>query len=197
MIDRRTFLAGSGAVLLAAPLAAEAQQKGKVPPIAFIYSNATEASLKDPQKSRYLRAFPEGMREFGWIDGQNITIEYRTAAGQPERFTALAQEVIGLHVDLIVVNSTAGALKVTQVSDTIPVVVAGADTGGLIRADLVKSVARPGGTVTGPAATAGTAAELSGKTLQLLKEAAPRISRVGLLFSPPYPPGPPRRRYAP
>jgi putative tryptophan/tyrosine transport system substrate-binding protein len=187
VIDRRTFLAGTGAVLLAAPLVGEAQPAGKTPRIAFIHSNAPEPSLKDPPKNKYRRAFPEGMREFGWIDGQNITIEHRTAAGQPERFTALAQEVLGLHVDLIVVNSTEAALKVTQVSNTIPVVVAGADPEILIRAGLVDSLARPGGTVTGVAASAGMADELRSKTLQVLKEAAPQISRVAYLFSPPFP----------
>ena len=183
-MERRAFLGGVTGSLLAAPLAAEGQQEKKLPRVGIIWSNATEAGLKDPQTSKYLRAFPEGMRELGWVDGQNVTIEQRTAAGHPERFTDLAEELMGLHVDLIVVNSTAGALKVTQVIPTIPLVVPGGDAELFIRANLIKSLARPGGTVTGPASSTG--GDIAGKSLQLLKEVTPRISRVGYLFSPPY-----------
>jgi len=183
-MDRRSFVGTLTAGFLVAPLATGAQQAKKAPRVAFIWNNATEAEITGVPTNRSARIFLEGMRELGWVDGQNITIERRAAAGQPERYTALAEELVELHVDLIVVNSTPGAMKVAQVSPTIPIVIVGGNVTVLIRAGLIKSLARPGGTVTGPASSAG--GDIAGKSLQLLKEVTPRISRVGYLFSPPY-----------
>jgi ABC-type uncharacterized transport system substrate-binding protein len=149
VIDRRTFLAGTGAVLLATPLVSEAQQAKKAPRVAFIWNNATEAEITGVPTNRSARIFLEGMRDLGWVDGQNITIERRATAGQAERHTALAEELVGLHVDLIVVNSTPGAMKVAQVSPTIPIVIVGGNVTVLTRAGLIKSLARPGGNMTG------------------------------------------------
>jgi len=187
-MDRRAFVGTLTGGLLAVPLTAGAQQAKKAPRIAFIWNNATEAEITGVPTNRSARIFLEGMRELGWVDGQNITIERRAVAGQPERFTALAEELVELHVDLIVVNSTPGAMKVAQVSPTIPIVIVGGNVTVLIRAGLIKSLARPGGNMTGSMSSTGP--ENFDKTLQLLKEVAPKISRVAHLFSPPFEPRP-------
>jgi len=187
-VRRRAFLGAVTAGLLAAPLAVEAQQAKKASRVAFIWNNATEAEITGVPTNRSARIFLEGMRELGWVDGQNITIERRAAAGRAERYTALAEELVGLHVDLIVVNSTPGAMKVAEVSPTIPIVIVGGNVTVLIRAGLIKTLARPGGNLTGSMSSTGP--ENFDKTLQLLKEAVPRISRVAHLFSPPFQPRP-------
>ena len=177
-MDRRTFLAGTGAVLLNLPLAAEAQQPGKVPTIAFIFANAPEAEITGPHPtSRYALAFLDGMRQRGWVDRQNIRIELRTVAGQPDRYPAVAQEVVALHPDLIVLSGSRGTSNVSSISQKIPIVIAGGD---LIGTGLVQSLAHPGGTVTG--LTDFVSYETGGKRLQLLKEAVPRASHVAVLF---------------
>lgn len=164
--------------LLTAPLVAEGQQVGKVPRIAFIFANTPEAEITGPDPtSRYAQSFLDGMRQRGWVDGQNITIELRTVAGQPERYPAVAQEVVALHTDLIVLLGS-GVSKVSSISQKIPIVVVGGD---LIGMGLAQSLAHPGGTVTG--LTDAVSLEIVGKRLQLLKEAVPRASHVAMLSS--------------
>jgi len=168
-------------LLPATPLAAEAQQIKKTPRIAFIFLNIPETELARPNPtSRYAQAFLEGMRQLGWIDGQNITIEWRTAAGHPERYPAVAQELVKLPVDVVVTSSITTAIATRQATSRIPIVVAGGD---LVEAGLALSLAHPGGTVTG--LTAGAGPEIIGKRLQLLKEAFPQVFRVAVLSSPP------------
>src|SRR5499433_2009310 len=102
-IDRRTFLRALVGALLVTPLATEAQQAKKTPRIAFFFESTPETELARPNPtSRYAQAFLEGMRQLGWIDGQNITIEWRTALGQPDRYVTLAQELVKLPVDVVV-----------------------------------------------------------------------------------------------
>ena len=96
LIDRRAFLAGTGAVLLAAPLAADAQQAGKVPRIGFL--SLTSPSDRPP----LLDAFRQGLRELGWVEGQNIVIDYRYAEDRVDQLPDLAAELVRLQVDLIV-----------------------------------------------------------------------------------------------
>jgi putative tryptophan/tyrosine transport system substrate-binding protein len=164
--------------LLTAPLVAEGQQVGKVPRIAFIFANQPEAEIAGPHPtSRSAQAFLDGMRQRGWVDGQNITIELRTVAGQPERYPAVAQEVVALHPDLIVLLGS-GVSKVISISQKIPIVVVGGDLVGM---GLAQSLAHPGGTVTG--LTDAVSVEIVGKRLQLLKEAVPRASHVAVLSS--------------
>jgi putative ABC transport system substrate-binding protein len=168
--------------LLTAPLVAEGQQVGKVPRIAFIFANTPEAEITGPHPtSRSAQAFLDGMRQRGWVDGQNITIELRTVAGQPERYPAVAQEVVALHPDLIVLLGS-GVSKVIGISQKIPIVVVGGD---LIGMGLAQSLAHPGGTVTG--LTDSVSPEIVGKRLELLKEAVPRASHVAVLLSVPIP----------
>src|SRR5215470_12992278 len=180
-MNRRAFLIGLSSSFLATPLAAKAQQVKKSPRIAVIFANAPEAELAPPNPTnRTARAFLEGMHQLGWIDGQNITIEWRTVAGHPERYAAALQELVKLPADVVVTSGTAGAIAMRQASSSIPVVVAG---GNLVEDGLAQSLAHPGGTVTG--LTAAASPEIWGKRAQLLKEACPQVSRVAVFFSPP------------
>jgi putative ABC transport system substrate-binding protein len=186
MMDRRTFLAGTGAVLLTAPLTADAQPERKRPRIALLYINYPLADVMGPQPaSEDARAFLDGMRARGWRDGENITIERRSAEGQPDRRAGLIQELVGLPVDLVVVTSVPVAKMIKQASDTMPVVITGGSADLLVREGLIASLARPGGTLTGPVMSPGS--QIGGKLLQLLKEAVPRASRVAYLAEPAYP----------
>jgi putative ABC transport system substrate-binding protein len=114
VIDRRTFLAGTGAVLLAAPLAAEAQQPAKVARIGWLA--ATNATI-DP---RLPEAFLQGLRDLGYIEGRNLVIEFRGTEGKPERFPALAAELVALKVDVIVTGSTPGTVAAKQATKILP-----------------------------------------------------------------------------
>jgi ABC-type uncharacterized transport system substrate-binding protein len=167
--------------LVLAPLAVEAQQTQqvtKVPRVGIIGSNTLTTGRP---------ALLEGFREHGWVDGQNITIEWREAEGKPERIPALVRELVELPVDVLVVNSFAIVLEAARANRVIPVVLAGGvPYGDLIRAGLAQSIPRPGGAVTGVLAIPVGGEGLNAKYLQLLKEAAPKVSRVAYLFSPPY-----------
>src|SRR6266568_4502709 len=138
VIDRRTFLAGTGAVLLAAPLATEAQQAAKVARIGYL----TDSPAGGPR----LEAFFQGLRDLGHVEGRNLVIEYRYAEGKSERYPALAAELVALKVEIIVAGSTLTALAATQATRTLPIVFVVADAVG---SGLVTSLARPGGNVTG------------------------------------------------
>jgi len=189
-MDRRTFLAGTGAVLLAAPLTADAQPERKRLRIGFLLVNTPLVDMVGPQpKSPSARAFLDGMRDLGWIDGQNISIERRSGEGQGvDRLRGMVREMVSLRVDLVVVNSSwAPGIVKTESRGTMPLVMVAGDSDALIRGGYAASLARPGGTVTGLVFTPGLG--IYDKQLQLLKEAAPRISRVALLFTPPL--GPP------
>src|SRR6266567_5845268 len=172
VIDRRTFLAGTGAVLLAAPLAAEAQQAAKSARIGTLAANLAASP-------HLTEAFLQGLRDLGYAEGRNVVIEYRDAEGKYERLPALATELVALKVDVIVVTSTPAALAVKQATRTIPIVFTwAADPGG---SGLVTSLARPGGNITG---LSFFSPELVGKRLELLKQAVPGVSRVAVLWQP-------------
>ena len=158
--------------LLAGPPAVEAQQAGKVPRIGFLFFGS-------PGPSRELDAFRQGLRELGYTEGQNIVIEYRFASGRVERLPELATELARLNPDVLVTPGTPASLVAKQATHTIPIVFAGvADAVG---AGLVANLARPGGNITG---LTGISAELGGKRLALLKELAPKASRVAVLYNP-------------
>jgi len=162
-----------GLTLLAAPLAAEAQQAGKVYRVGFLgnSSAALEANLVGP--------FREGLRELGYVEGRNIVIEYRWAEGKYERFPALIAELAALNVDVIVTAGTPAALAVKRTTPSIPLVMAA--VGDPIGVGLVASLARPGGNVTGLSAIAP---ELEGKRLELLREVVPKLSHIAVLWNP-------------
>ncbi len=155
--------------LLAVPLPAEAQQAGKVPLIGYV-----------APYGRGLRFLKEGLAELGYTEGQNIAIVLRSELWgfRPERLPKLAAELVNLKVDVIVVETSTAARIAKKATATIPiVVVAGAD---LVRTGLVARLARPGGNVTGFTISDP---ELAGKRLELLKEAFPTVSRVGVLWN--------------
>ncbi len=171
MMDRRAFVAGTGAVLLAAPLASEAQQPSKVPRVGVI----GEASANDP----FLAAFRQGLRQLGYTEGQNIEIEYRYAHGALERAPTLAAELIRLRVDVLVVGGTIAAQSAKAATTTMPIVFALA--GDPVGSGLVASLAHPGGNATG---MSNLVPELTGKQIELLKAAVPQVSRVTVLYNP-------------
>jgi putative ABC transport system substrate-binding protein len=160
-------------LLLAAPVAA--QQARKTPRIGFLVGAVTEGA-PGPE------AFRQGLREFGYVEGQNIAIEWRWARGDATRLPDFAQELVRLKVDLIVANSPLPIQAAQRATRTIPIVmVYPADAVAL---GFVASLARPGGNITG---LTQQAAELVGKRLQLLKEAVPNLSRVAVLLDPGHP----------
>jgi putative ABC transport system substrate-binding protein len=169
-MDRRTFLAGTGAVLLAAPLAADAQQPAKVPRIGVLTSNPMTAALQE--------AFRQGLQDHSYVEGQNILVEWRAAEGRTDRAKALAEELVGLKVDVIVAIFTPAVRAAKDVTSTIPIVMAPA--GAPVATGFVASLARPGGNITG---LAGLDAELQGKRIQLLRELIPDLTRLGLLIN--------------
>jgi putative ABC transport system substrate-binding protein len=161
--------------LLAAPLAADAQQAGKVPRIGFL--GVTSPS----DRPSHLDAFRQRLRELGWVEGQNIVIDYRYAEGRVDRLPDLAAELVRLKVDLIVASAgTQAATAAKNATETIPIVmIALRDPVGT---GLIASLARPGGNVTGVSGSAGL--EIVAKQLELLKETVPKIRRVAILSNP-------------
>src|SRR6266581_4756984 len=172
MMDRRTFLTGTGAVLLATPLAAEAQQTAKAPLIGWLAANLAP-------NPHLTEAFRQGLRDLGYVEGRSVVIEYRDAEGKFERLPALAAELVALNVDVIVAGGTPQALAAKQATRTIPIVFAAA--GDPVTSGLVTSLARPGGNVTG---LTGLGPELVGKGLERLKQAVPGVNRVAVLWQP-------------
>jgi len=173
-MDRREFIGTVAGGLLAAPLAAEAQQADKMARIGYLAFNLAAG---DP---RIREAFLQGLRDLGYVEGRNLLIEYRDAAGKTDRFPALAAELVALKVDVIVAGGgTLAALAAKQATTTLPIVFAG--VGNPVAEGLVTSLARPGGNVTGLSLVQQ---ELVGKSLELLKQAVPEVSRVALLLKP-------------
>ena len=168
---RRWLATAAIAVLVAVPLSSGGQQPAKVPRVGYLgYSApALERDL--------LGAFRQALRDLGYVDGQNIGIEYRSAEGKLERLPALAAELVALKVNVLVTLATPGALAARQATNTVPVVVASmADPA---RDGLVASLARPGGNITG---STFLGPELIPKRLGLLKEIVPGASRVAVLW---------------
>jgi putative ABC transport system substrate-binding protein len=172
MMGRRAFIAGVSG-MLAVPLAAVAQQAGKVPRIGYLGTRTLPDFGVD--------AFRQGLRELGWIEGQNIVVDYRLAEGQLDRLPDLAAELVRLKVDIIVAQATPGAAAAKKATDTIPIVMV--PVGDPVGLGLIASLARPGGNVTGLSYSVG-GLEIIGKQLELLKETLPKIRRVAILLNP-------------
>jgi ABC-type uncharacterized transport system substrate-binding protein len=171
--------------ILVASLATEAQQPKKAQRIAVLDLNfppsaSTHTSLLD------VDAFRQGLRELGWVEGQNIAIEWRWAEGSLERFATLVAELVRLPVKVLVVPNVTTAKLTKQATTTIPIVVVAG--GSLLEAGLVASLARPGGNITGVHVRAQ---ELAAKQLELLKQAVPRVTRVAVLGGQSWPSLPP------
>ncbi|MGB9122042.1 MAG: ABC transporter substrate-binding protein [Candidatus Angelobacter sp.] len=170
---RRQFIALLGGAT-AWPLAARAQQQsGKTARIGLLVPK-TDASVL-----AQINSLRQGLADLGWVEGRNIRIEHRDAEGQAERLLALAVELVGLNVDVIVTIDTPPTKAAKQATSTIPIVVAvSADP---VSAGLVESLAHPGGNTTGLSLLAP---ETDQKTLELLKEALPKTRRVAMIFDP-------------
>ena len=158
---------------LAAPLAAQAQQAGKVYRVGFL-GTATPSLM-----AAWLTAFREGLRERGYVEGKNISMEYRWGEGKPERFPALAAELIKLKVDVVVTSGPQAVRAVQHATTTIPIVMAVIEDP--VDLGFVTSLARPGGNITG---LSFQDSELVTRRLQLLKEVLPGVIRVGVLWNP-------------
>jgi putative tryptophan/tyrosine transport system substrate-binding protein len=173
-VRRREFIALVGGAI-ACPMGVRAQQQtGKVSRIGFL--SLTSPSDRPP----LLDAFRQGLRELGWVEGQNIVIDYRYAEGRVDRLADLAAELVRLKMDLIVSWGTQGVTAAKNATETIPIVmIAVRDPVGT---GLIASLARPGGNVTGVSGYAGL--EIVAKQLELLKETVPKIRRVAILSNP-------------
>ena len=149
-----------------------AQQVARVPRVGVL----APISISPEQSGGGVNDFREGMRSLGWIEGSNVSIEARFANGDPALLSANAADLVAERVDVIVAFSGDCARAARQATSTIPIVM---DTGDPIRAGLVASLARPGGNVTG---LSFMASDVATKQLEMLKEVAPRVSKIGVLF---------------
>ena len=176
---RRKFIELLGSMAVAWPVPSRAQQaQGLItnPRIAFLGAESLSIS------QHFLDAFRQGLREYGYVDGQNITLEARWADGRSERFPELVDDLIRLKVRAIVVVSVAAALAAKSRTTTIPIVFIASDPLG---SGLVPNLGRPGGNLTGFSLFLGD--QFSSKWLELLMEAVPNISRVAVLMNPAHP----------
>jgi putative ABC transport system substrate-binding protein len=166
-----TLLGGAAAVSPSLwPLAARAQQAGKLPTIGFSGASTPAA------QSQWTAAFVQRLRELGWIEGRTIAIEYRWAEGRDERYAEIAAEFVRLKVDVILTHGTPAALAAKQATSVIPIVFAVA--GDPIGTGLVANLARPGGNVTG---LSSQTADLAGKRVELLREVVPSLRRLAII----------------
>ena len=170
MIPRRSFITLLGATA-AWPVAARGQQ-------AKVWRIGILETVPPEQNAANFTALRQGLREHGYIEGQNLRLEYRSADGRAERFPSLAAELVGLKVDLIVTRGTPAAQAAKTATSTIPVVMAA--IGEPLGMGVIASLARPGGNVTGLSAFV---TELSGKRIELTKEMFPSTSRIGYLLN--------------
>ncbi len=163
------------AMLFALSFPLEAQQAGEVRRLGFL-SNFSDSHSGS---ARWQKAFRQGLRDHGWVPGKNITIEYRLMAGRRERLPGAAAELLRLNVEVIVVHGGAPARAVQRLSKTIPIVMA--EVSDALGRGIIKSLARPGGNITG---LTSINAELGAKRLELLKAIVPNLSRVAVLWTP-------------
>jgi putative tryptophan/tyrosine transport system substrate-binding protein len=160
-------------LFLAAVTFAEAQQAKRVPVIGYLRQGSpTSAKFEDD-------AFRQGLRDLGYVEGKNILVEYRYAEGKVDRVPDLATELVRLKPDAIVVGGDRATRAAKEATSTIPIVVGSA--GDLVGAGVVASLAKPGGNITG---STGIASDVSGKRLELLKEAIPKVSTVAVIWYP-------------
>jgi putative ABC transport system substrate-binding protein len=176
-MKKKITLLALGALLFALSFPADAQQPKKVPRIGYL-------SPTDPATESFrAEAIRLALRELGYIERQNIATEYRYAEGKLDRYPELAAELVRLKVDIILVGGSSAVRAAKNATKTIPIVMVG---GGAdpVEAGLVDNLARPGGNVTGITLLSG---QLSGKRLELLKEAVPKVARVAVLYDPAIP----------
>ena len=173
MISRRTVLASLAAVLM--PLPAEAQSAGKVRRIGFLRAGR-------PPKD-FVEAFQQGLHELGYVDGQNVIVEFRMTEGSVEQLPRLAEELVRHKVDVILASAGASAVAAKKVTTSVPIVFVGVYDP--VELGITPSLSRPGGNITGLALSS---ADLFGKRLELLRELVPKLQRVAVLSHPANPP---------
>jgi putative ABC transport system substrate-binding protein len=169
-VKRREFITLLGCAASAWPLAARAQQPGKVPVIGFLGAATLSA------RSQWVDAFVQRLRELGWIEGRTVAIEYRFAEGRNERMAEIAAEFVRLKVDVIVTYSTSAVIAAKEATAVIPIV--SALMGDPVGTGLVASLGRPGGNVTG---LSNQATDTAGKRLELLREVVSGLRRLAVL----------------
>jgi len=192
VVDRRAFIGTLAGGLLTAPLAARAQQAGKVPRIGLLSpASPSDAGRKPSDLAVLFAAFQDAMRELGYVDGQSIKIESRWAEDNYDRLPRLAADLVRLKVDVIVTYGTPASQAAKRATGTIPIVMAAIIDP--VASGLVASIARPGGNVTGQSMMSP---DLVGKQLEILRELVPKVSRVTLLHNPANPGNAPQVRNA-
>ncbi|HEX9142950.1 MAG TPA: ABC transporter substrate-binding protein [Candidatus Binatia bacterium] len=169
-MTRKIFCFALCSMLFALSFAAEAQQTPRIPRVGILFIGGRDQP--------HLEAFKQGLREHGYSEGKNIVLEYRYAEGQYDRLPDLAKEFVREKVDVIVTTSSISAQAASKATRTIPIVMT---TGSPVEQGLAESLARPGGNVTGLSVLVS---DLSGKRVELLKEAFPKVTRVLTLWSP-------------
>ena len=167
-MGKKVICVALSAILFALCASAEAQQSGNVPRVGFL--------SQAPPSGPSVEAFQQGLREHGYVEGKTIVIEYRDAEGKPDRLPSLASDLVRLKVNAMVVVGGEATLAAKNATTVIPIIMAGASDP--VGSGLVDSLARPGGNITKSSAFGP---EISGKRLELLKEVAPRLSRVAVL----------------
>jgi putative tryptophan/tyrosine transport system substrate-binding protein len=167
---RRDFISIFGSAAVAWPLAARAQQSAKLPTIGFL-GPTTPSS-----ESQHLAAFVQRLRELGWVEGRDVTIEVRWAEGRDERYAQIANEFVRLKVDIILTHNTLPVLAAKQATSVIPIVFASA--GDPVGTGIVASLGRPGGNMTG-LSSQGT--DTASKRLELLREVVPGLRRLAII----------------
>ena len=173
MITRRDFIGTLAGGLLAAPLAVEGQQARSVPRVGYLFSFT-------PAEGRHLwEACRQGLRQLGYVEGQNIALESRWADGRHERLPELAADLVRLKVDVIVSSATPASRAAKAATSSIPIVIVA--VGEPVKVGLIASLARPGGNVTGLSLLT---TELSGKRLELLGQVVRTMPRVAILMNP-------------
>jgi putative ABC transport system substrate-binding protein len=172
---RRDFIALIGGAAVTWQRAARAQQPAKMRTIGFLLPGGSRTTVVQAE----LEAFRQGLKEYGWIEGQNISVEYRFAEGKEDALAECAAELVRLRLDVIVAEGTAAIRAAKTVTQTTPIVMA--TSTDPVGNGLVASLRRPGGNVTGPSLQT---AELAGKRLQLLTEIVPGVARVAVLSNP-------------
>jgi ABC-type uncharacterized transport system substrate-binding protein len=173
-VKRREFITLIGGAVVW-PLAARAQQPGKMPTIGFLGGGTPTG------QRTWVAAFVQRLGELGWIEGRTVTVEYRWGEGRAERFTEIAAELVRLKVDVILAGGTEAAVAAKQATSVIPIVFPSA--GDPIGSGLVTSLARPGGNVTG---LSNLGSDLAAKRLGLLREALPGFRRLAVMANAAY-----------
>lgn len=179
-MKRREVIKLIGGAAASWPLAGRAQQHDGVRRVGVVVNVAAD----DPEAQASLAAFKQTMQQLGWSEGRNLQIDFRGAAGDPERMQALAKELVALQCDVILTRSTPVTAAILRQTRTIPIVFT--VVSDPVGDRFVESLPRPGGTATG---FTNVESSLTGKWLELLKEVAPRVKRVAFIFNPKLAPG--------